>query len=328
MRQSLWFTGVRQQEIRSEPLPTPGPGQLGVTTLLSAISAGTELLLYRGQMPAEMSADASIEALSGTLAFPLKYGYSAVGLVTSLGDRVDAAWLGQRVFAFNPHETGFVISAENAISISEHIESDAAVLLPNMETALSFAMDGAPIIGERVLVLGQGIVGLLTTHLLAQMPLASLTAVDKLAIRRNIALEIGATQTFGIDQPLESDSYDLVYELSGNPAALNTAIDAVAFGGRIVVGSWYGTKRASLDLGGAFHRKHVQIISSQVSTLAPRWQGRWTKARRMQTALQLLPGVNLNLLITQRTPFDSVLDAYRLLDTQPNSHLQTVLTYG
>lgn len=327
-RQALWFTGVRQVALREETLPAIGPGQLGVTTAYSAISAGTELLLYRGQMPQGMAADGAIAALSATVAYPMKYGYSCVGVVTDVGAGVDAAWLGRTVFAFQPHQSFFVAGVEDVIWLEGCVSAETATLLPNMETAVSFVMDGTPVIGERVLIIGQGIVGLLTARILAQMPLGTLTTCDVVPQRRQLSASLSPNISALSPEQVASSSYDLVYELSGNPAALNRAIEAVGFGGRIVVGSWYGTKQAALNLGGDFHRKHVQLLSSQVSTLGPRWHARWTKQRRMAVALAQLAQHDLSALISQRVPFARADSAYALLDGGREQVMQIIFEYG
>ena len=189
-------------------------------------------------------------------------------------------------FAFHPHESHFCASPEALLPVPEGMAPAQAALLPNAETAVNLVMDGAPLVGERVLVMGLGIVGLLTTALLAQFPLAALIAVDPLAQRRRIARRLGASQTLdpggadgaeGLRVALadagEQLGADLIYELSGQPAALDAAVSAAGFDSRIVVGSWYGTKAAALQLGGSFHRNRVRLISSQVSTIAPRLRG-------------------------------------------------------
>lgn len=324
MNRSLWFTAARRVELREEPIPTPGRGELLVKTTCSAISAGTEMLIYRGEAPVELSADSSINSLTSTLEFPLKYGYACVGEVASTGGEVAESWVGKRVFAFNPHEEWFVISAENALEIPAIIPDSIAALLPNMETAVSLVMDGQPVIGENVTVLGLGIVGQLVTRLLSDFPLATLTPIDQNPFREELA------HPFTIQNSSWSAQYsaDLIYELTGNPAALNDALDQATYSTRIVVGSWYGNKTAPLNLGGNFHRNHVQLVSSQVSTLSPRWRGRWTKQRRLKVALSLLQKYDLTHLITHRLPFANAAEAYRRLDGQPEETLQIMLTYS
>ncbi|MGB1249401.1 MAG: zinc-dependent alcohol dehydrogenase [Candidatus Promineifilaceae bacterium] len=321
MRDSLWFVGENSAEIRQSPIPIPNKNELLIETIASAISAGTEMLVYRGQAPAEMSADDTIEALAGTLQFPLKYGYASVGRVIGHGAAVDAEWLGRVVFAFNPHETHFVATPESVLIVPEGISAEIATLLPNMETAVSLVMDGQPVIGERVLVIGQGIVGLLTTLLLNQFPLAQLNALDNYPLRQTKAQQLGASTE------LDDKPFDLIYELTGNPHALNTAIDHIAYNGRIVIGSWYGQKTAPIALGGAFHRSHAQLISSQVSTLNPRWRGRWDKTRRLELAWQSLKQHQPSALITHQHPFQHAPDAYTLLDKTPEQAIQVVLSY-
>ncbi len=331
MRRSLFFTGPRSLELREEAAPEPGPGELRVRSVLSAISPGTELLIYRGEAPHAMAADASIAALSGDLAFPLKYGYACVGVVDATGDGVDAAWLNRRVFAFNPHESVFVAPVGAVHAIPDVIPDEDAAFLPNMESALSFVLDGAPLIGERVAVIGQGVVGLLTTALLTRMSPEALIAVERVAFRRDWAARLGATQVLDPSDGLALDAVreraDLTFELSGAPAALDTAIALTGFGGRVVIGSWYGSKLVTLDLGGRFHRSRIQLRASQVSTLAPELAARWDKARRFAYAWRLLAELKPSRLITQRVAFDDAARAYQLLDAAQHLALQVVLRY-
>lgn len=328
MRHSLYFAGPGRVEVRQEPMPVAGVGQVLVQTAVSAVSAGTEMLLYRGQFPQEMALDETIAALAGGVAYPVKYGYAAVGRVVAVGAGVEDGWLNRLVFAFNPHESHFVADAAQVLPVPAGMSAETAVFLPNMETAVSFVMDGQPMIGEQVLVLGQGVVGLLTTALLAQFPLASLVAIDGYPLRREWSQRLGAHHSLDTSLPLPAGfAADLVYELSSNPAALNAAIEAVRYNGRILVGSWYGNKPATLNLGGKFHRQHLQLISSQVSHIAPQWNGRWDKPRRLTTAWQMLTRLQPQRLITQQVPITQAAHAYHLLDQTPHQVLQLVFSY-
>lgn len=337
IRHSLYFTAPVTAELRAEDLPPPGPGQVLVATILSAISPGTELLVYRGQTPVEMAVDETIAALGGTFGFPLKFGYAAVGRVIGLGLGVAEEWRNRTVFAFNPHETHFVAPVAALHPLPEGIAPEKAVFLPNMETAVSFLMDGRPVIGERVVVIGQGIVGLLTTMLLSDMPLATLVAVDPLSFRREWAERLGATRAIAPDQihpqlglapkDLLPGGADLAFELSGNPQALDLAIAMTGDFGRIVIGSWYGTKPVVVDLGGRFHRAHIRLIGTQVSALAPEWLGRWTKERRLDVAWKMIRRHQPEQLITHRVPFDRAPEAYRLLDEDSAAAVQIVFSY-
>ena len=329
------FTAPFQIELWEEALPEPPPGHAQVRTLLSAVSPGTEMLVYRGQLPAGLALDEGIAALGGGTAYPLKYGYCAVGVVEALGAEVEPGWLGRRIFAFQPHESRFNAPVEALIPLPEGMTPERAVFLPNMETAVNLVMDGAPLVGERVVVLGQGIVGLLTTALLGRTPLERLVALERYPLRQEASLQAGAGACLDPDDPLTMgrlhewmpEGADLCFELSGAPQALDTAIALTGFDGRVVIGSWYGEKRASLDLGGRFHRSRIRLISSQVSTIAPALSGRWTKARRFAVAWEMLRLIQPERLITQRIPIWEAAEAYQLIDQQPGETIQVVFTY-
>jgi len=334
-RRSVYFTAPRSIEIREEPLSEPGLGEAVVQTLLSAISPGTELLVYQGLYPEGLAIDETIDGLKDPFGYPLKYGYSTVGRVIALGPGVDPAWQGRLVIAFNPHESHFIAPLASLIPLPEGMTPETAVFLPNMETAVNFVMDGKPLIGERVVVLGQGIVGLLTTALLAGFPLECLVTLDRYALRRRASLELGVRASLdpgeaGVQDQLHQllpEGADLCYELTGSPAALDQAIDITGFDGRVIIGSWYGQKRLSLDLGGRFHRSRIRLVSSQVSTLAPELTGRWSKGRRFDLAWQMLRRVEPARWITHRFALPDAAQAYQLIDQHPDRSIQVVLTY-
>jgi 2-desacetyl-2-hydroxyethyl bacteriochlorophyllide A dehydrogenase len=338
---ALYFTAPFQVAVREEHVPHPAPGQVLVRTVVSAISPGTELLVYRGQAPTGLPVDETIAALAGDFRFPLKYGYAAVGRVIAVGSPAEQAWRGRLVFAFHPHESLFLSAPADLLPVPAPLSPAEAVFLPNVETAVNFLMDGQPVIGEHVVVFGQGVVGLLTTALLAHFPLARLITLDGYASRRELSLALGAHLSLDagaadllghlrtcFQGPYADAGADLTYELSGNPAALDQAIAVTGFSGRIVIGSWYGQKRADLNLGGRFHRSRIRLISSQVSTIAPEWGGRWTKRRRLQVAWHMLQQLRPAPFITHRFPIEQAAHAYALLDQHPEEAIQVLLTYG
>lgn len=340
IRRSLILTQPREIAVREEELAGPGPGQVLVKTLFSGVSAGTELLVYRGLAPADMAVDAAIAALPGAFAFPLKYGYAAVGRVQNLGPGVPADWQGREVFAFNPHESAFLAAPEVLLPLPAGVAPEEAVFLANLETAVTLALDGRPLLGEQVAVFGQGIVGLLLTTVLARFPLAALVTLDLYPNRRLASESLGATASLDPADPrvmtrlkalLQGDrpypGADLAYELTGEPEALNLALTALGFHGRVVVGSWYGQKQAPLNLGGHFHRQRQQIISSQVSTVEPSLNGRFSKGRILDFAWELLQDIRPARLITHRFPLEEAARAFELLDRQPEEALQVLLTY-
>ena len=334
-RQALYFTGPKQLEVAPEPIPEPGPGQVLVKTRFSGISPGTELLIYRNQFPADVSLDAGIASLAGTFQYPLKYGYAAVGKVVEAGAQVPKEWLERPVFAFHPHESHFLATPEELLPIPPGISPEAATMLPNMETAVNFLLDGAPLLGEQVAVFGQGIVGLLVTALLAKMPLAGLLTLDLFPRRRLISEGLGAQASLDPTEPevfarvraLMADGADLTYEVSGQPAALDQAIEITGYHGRVIIGSWYGRKKAALNLGGTFHRSRIRLISSQVSTIAPELTGRWTKPRILGLAWRMLGEIQPSALITHTFNFSEAASAYALLDEHPGEAVQVLLKY-
>jgi threonine dehydrogenase-like Zn-dependent dehydrogenase len=298
------------------------------------------MLVYRGQAPADMPLDDSLPALDGTFQYPFKYGYSSVGQVVDVGPGVAPAWRDRQVFSFQPHQSFYLAAPSNLLPLPDGVSPDDAVFLPNFETAVNFVMDGRPMIGERVAVFGLGIVGLLTTALLAAHPLDCLAGWDRYPRRRQAARSLGADhlfdpfaqdpdvvrQTLGFYGPEEGrDGFDLLYELSGSPAALNTAISLAGFAARVVIGSWYGTKTAQLDLGGRFHRSRLRLISSQVSSLSPDLLGRWNKDRRIAIAWQHLARLHPARFITHRFPLAEAARAFRLLADHPEETIQVVL---
>jgi 2-desacetyl-2-hydroxyethyl bacteriochlorophyllide A dehydrogenase len=296
--------------------------------------------MYRGQWPVNLPVDETIPALAGTFGYPLKYGYCVVGEVVQAGSHIDSDLLGKTVFSFNPHESHFVAPLDNLVVLPESLSPEEAAFLPNMETAVGFLMDGRPLIGEFVAVFGQGVVGLLTVALLSQFPLGCLVAADKFPLRRDKSAQLGASAVLDPDAPDFMETFkellrahtpdggaDLTYELSGNPSALDQAVAVTGYGGRIIIGSWYGQKRSDVDLGGHFHRSRIRILSSQVSTVAPELTGRWNKARRLGLAIRMLEQARLTPLITHRFSLSRAGEAYALLDEHPDQAIGVILSY-
>jgi threonine dehydrogenase-like Zn-dependent dehydrogenase len=339
-RKSLYFTAPRRLALRRETLPAPSFGQMLVRTVISAISPGTEIMIYRGQAPQDMPRDESIAALAGDFAFPLKYGYAVVGQVASLGPGVSPDWQDRLVFAFHPHESHFLATPDELQMLPSYLSPEDAVFFPNMETAVTFLLDGQPLLGEQVAIFGQGIVGLLLTSLLARWPLSSLVTLDLHAKRRLLSESLGAHLTLDPSSPdLEErlrgylqgagpyPGADLTYEISGNPEALNQAIAITGFHGRVVIGSWYGRKRSDLNLGGRFHRSRVRLIGSQVSSIPPELSGRWNHSRRSNLTWQMLEEVKPARFITHRFPISQAAQAYELIDRHPGEAIQVVLEF-
>ena len=339
-RRSVWFSAPGCVEVREEEVGRPGPGQALVKARLSAISPGTELLFFRGQVPEEMALDETISGLGDAARYPFKYGYASVGEIMAVGPGVAPDWLGRRVFCFHPHESAYLVELDELKPIPEGMAWEDAIFLPNMETAINFVMDGAPLVGETAAVFGLGVVGLLTSAVLAQMPLSLLVGLDPLPNRREEAARLGAglcldpAQADGLAQAVNAaqaagspGGVDLAFECSGAPRALDQAIAVTGYAGRIVIGSWYGKKPVALNLGGTFHRSRIRLISSQVSTLAPELSGRWSKQRRFGAAWEQIRRIRPAKWVTQRFEIGEAQQAYRLLDEGGGEAVQVVLEY-
>ena len=326
-RKTVYFTAPRQVELREEPLPDLGADEVLVETICSSISAGTEMLVYRDQFPHLKDTH---DDLSSELKYPLAYGYACVGRIKEMGEKVDKALRNRLVFGFQPHASSFVCHPSSLIFLPAFLPVEACSFLPNMETAVNLIQDGAPILGERVLVLGQGVVGLLVASLLKEFPLEALVTSDCYELRRKASRAIGITDSF---DPESNETgghhdFDLSFELSGSPPALDDAIARTRFSGRVVIGSWYGQKRAPIDLGGAFHRSRIKLISSQVSTIAPELSGRWDKGRRFEVALEALKRIQPDKWITHRFAIEDAAQAYQLLDQNPQETIQVIFNHS
>ncbi|MES3161817.1 MAG: zinc-binding alcohol dehydrogenase [Halorubrum sp.] len=326
--EALYFTAPETVEHRPVTVGSPTADELLVDTRVSAISAGTELLVYHDETPSGVPVDETIDGLDGEFTYPLKYGYAAAGVVTEVGDDVDPRWIGRTAFGFAPHQTRFCARPESVVALPDGMSLETGALLPSVETATNLVLDAAPRIGERAVVFGAGVIGQCVTETLASFPLAELTVVDPIEQRRELASEAGADRVVTPETVTdEVDDADLVVELSGDPTALDDAIDVVGYDGRIVVGSWYGSKREPIDLGGRFHRDRIDIVSSQVSTIDPELRGRWDRERRMEVTLDRLGQIDTERLVTDRIPFENAANAYERLDAAPDATMQVVLEY-
>ncbi|MGQ9926324.1 MAG: zinc-dependent alcohol dehydrogenase [Chloroflexaceae bacterium] len=330
--QAVWIVAPRQVAIRSEIAPPPAPDQVRIAALVSAISHGTEMLVYRGQVDPGLPLD--LPTLAGSFALPIKYGYASVGRVLDVGAEVRHLAPGDLVFALHPHQSVYVVPAALVTRLPPDLDPALGVFFANTETALNVAHDAAPLLGETAVVFGQGVVGLLITQTLRLAGAARVIAVEPDPARRALALTVGADAALApgpeLADAVRAHNYgrlaDLAVEVSGAPAALQAALDTVLDEGAVVVASWYGRKPVTLDLGGRFHRGRLRLRSSQVGRLAPEAAPRWDHARRAATVAALLPRLHLAPLQGPRLPLERAEEAYRLVDA--GAAVQVVLTYG
>jgi 2-desacetyl-2-hydroxyethyl bacteriochlorophyllide A dehydrogenase len=333
MPEAVWFGGPQRVEIRQEPGAPVGPDDVRVRSRVSGLSAGSELLVYRGDAASDLRPD--LPTVSGDFGFPIKFAYASVGHVIEVGSRVARLAVDDLVFVHHPHQTEFVVPADAPIRLPEGLPPDVGVFAANLETAVTVVLDANPRLGEAVLVSGQGVVGLLITMLLRRVGATPIVTVDLHERRRAASSAAGADHVLSVDVDLvdtvldltDGRGVDVAIEASGNPAALQACIDAAGFAGTVVVASWYGTRDVSLNLGGRFHRRRQRIVSSQVSTLDPALAPRWDRARRSSVVSGLLQELPLEPLITHRFPLDRAAAAYELLDRDPGECVQVVLDY-
>ena len=331
MATAVWFPAARSVELRSEDLPEPRPDEVRIRAVLSAISHGTEMLVYRGEVDPDLALD--LPTLVGGYAFPLKYGYANVGRVLARGRDVPNVREGDLVFALHPHQDEYVIRGSLVRPLAHGTAPEQGVFLANLETAINVILDAKPRLGEVVAVFGQGVVGLLIAQLLRRSG-ARVVAVEPSALRRSFALRCGVEavvtpgETAALRELTSGRGADVAIDASGSPSALQEAIDCVASEGTVVVCSWYGEKRVPLDLGGRFHRGRIRLISSQVGRIDPSLAPRWDRERRLELAMSLFDDLVLADLITHRFPFTRAAEAYALLDDRPAETVQVVLDYA
>jgi threonine dehydrogenase-like Zn-dependent dehydrogenase len=296
---SLWYSGVGRAEIRDEPLPELGSGEIRVRALYSAISRGTERLIFQGRVPPSEYERMRAPFMSGDFPFPVKYGYAMVGRV----ERGPAELEGRLVFALHPHQSVFTLPAEAAVPVPENVPPARAVLAANMETALNAMWDARPGPADRIAVVGAGVIGALVAWLCGRLPGAQATLIDVAGSRAGLARALGIG--FAAPEAAAGDC-DLVVHASGSAAGLATSLNLAGDEATVLELSWYGTNEVAVPLGGAFHSRRLKLVSSQVGRVAPSHRARWMHRRRLAAALDLLTEPALDVLLAPAIAFDDL----------------------
>jgi len=296
---ALWYTKPGQAELRTERLVPPAPGEARVATEFSAISRGTERLVAQGEVPQSEWSRMRAPMQAGTFPFPIKYGYSAAGIVTAGSDKL----VGRRVFALHPHQDYFQGPEDQLLAIPDAVPSRRAVLAANMESALNAHWDAGTSPGDRVVVIGAGIVGLLVAYLARRIAGTDVTIVDVDPARTPTAEALGLKFTDPRNVPADNR---IVFHTSATEAGLDAAMEASAFEGRIIELSWYGARPVTISLGAAFHSRRLRIISSQVGHVAPSHRSQITHRDRLERALALLSDPALDVLVSQSVTFNEL----------------------
>lgn len=285
-----WTTGHGLGEFRSEPLRSPGPDEASVRTLWTGISRGTETLVARGMVPPSEHERMRAPFQDGDFPFPVKYGYLSVGVV----EEGPVALRGQTVFALLPHQSRYVVPAGALVPVPSGVPARRAVLAGAVETAVNVLWDAAPVIGDRVLIVGAGMIGCALARLACGIPGAEVTVVDVDHAKQRIVEALGARFAAAADPPEEAD---VVIEASGSGAGLQFALRSAPTDGEVVVASWYRAGPMPLELGADFHSRRLRIRSSQVGAVAANRRGRRTTQDRLTLALRLLEDPAFDFLL-------------------------------
>jgi threonine dehydrogenase-like Zn-dependent dehydrogenase len=318
---AFWTLGPGQGEIRPIRLPAPGPEDVLVRTLRSGVSRGTETLVFRGAVPIDQYAAMRAPFQEGDFPGPMTYGYLSVGVV----ERGPSELLGRTVFCLHPHQTAYVVPADAVTVVPDDVPPERAVLAGTVETALNALWDSPPLIGDRISVVGGGMVGCCVARLLARMPSVRVELVDINGTRAETAAALGVDFALPTDA---TEGRDLVVHTSASSEGLQLSVDLLADEGTVLDLSWYGDAPVQLWLGGSFHSGRLGIRASQVGKVAPARRGRRSAAERLALALDLLRDPAFDALVTGSSCFDELPDVMASLSDGSLPALCHTITYG
>lgn len=299
----FWVRSPGRGEIRTADLGPGAAGEVLVRALYSGISRGSESLVFRGEVPPSQYGAMRAPFQEGDFPGPVKYGYCSVGEVLAAPEGRASALVGRRVFCLYPHQDLYRVPPDALAVVPEDVPPGRAVLAANMETAVNALWDGGPSPGDVVVVIGAGVVGLLVAWLCRQLPGTRVTVADVDPSREPVARELGLDFR---DRPPADAGADLVFHASGSPEGLAAGLSVAGVEGTVVELSWYGTRSVPLPLGEEFHSRRLTVRSSQVGRIPPARAPRWSHARRLGLALDLLRDPRLDVLITGESDFDAL----------------------
>ncbi|HSD03001.1 MAG TPA: zinc-binding alcohol dehydrogenase [Gaiellales bacterium] len=318
---AFWLRTPGCGEIRPVRLPDPGRDDVVVRTMCSGVSRGTETLVFRGGVPPAQYATMRAPFQEGEFPAPVKYGYLSVGAV----EEGPAHLRGRMVFCLHPHQTAYVVPAASVSVVPEGVPAARAVLAGTVETAVNALWDAAPLVGDRVTVVGAGMVGCCVARLLQRFPGVDVTLVDVDPGRADVAAALGVD--FALPDGA-ADGRDLVVHTSATSAGLQRSLELLAPEGTVIDLSWYGDAAVRLSLGGAFHSGRLGIRASQVGTLSPARGARRTTADRLALALDLLRDPAFDVLLTGESPFEELPEVMPRLAAGSLAAICHTITYG
>lgn len=322
---AFWTVAPGRGELRRETLPPLRDGDVLVRSLYSAISRGTESLVFRGEVPPSEYQRMRAPFQQGDFPAPVKYGYINVGVVEAGCGAQAQALVGRRVFCLYPHQQAYVVPATAVVALPDAVPSARAVLAANLETAINAIWDASPTLGDRIAVVGGGVLGALVTWLCARIPGTEVELIDLDPSRAALATALGAG--FALPDGARGNC-DLVIHASGAPAGLARALELAGDEATVLEMSWYGQRSVALALGEAFHARRLTLRSSQVGRLPPRQAPRWTYRRRMELALSLLVDSLPDVLISGESDFASLPDTLQRLSSAPAGALCHRIRYA
>ena len=296
---AFWLRAPGVGEIRPVTLPKPGRDEVMVRTLRSGVSRGTETLVFRGGVPPGQYAAMRAPFQEGDFPGPVKYGYLNVGAV----EQGPAELRGRTVFCLYPHQSAYVVPAHSVTVVPDDVPHARAVLAGTVETAVNAVWDARPLLGDRVAVVGAGMVGCCVARVLSRFPEVQVTLVDVDPGRAEVAAALGVDFALPADAPGERD---LVVHASATSAGLERSLELLAPEGTVIELSWYGDREVRVSLGGAFHSRRLGIRASQVGTISPARGERRTTADRLSLALQLLRDPAFDALVTGQSHFSEL----------------------
>lgn len=322
---AFWTVAPGRGELRRETLPPLRDGDVLVRSLYSAISRGTESLVFRGEVPPSEYQRMRAPFQQGDFPAPVKYGYINVGVVEAGCGAQAQALVGRRVFCLYPHQQAYVVPATAVVALPDAVPSARAVLAANLETAINAIWDASPTLGDRIAVVGGGVLGALVAWLCARIPGTEVELIDLDPSRAALATALGAG--FALPDGARGNC-DLVIHASGAPAGLARALELAGDEATVLEMSWYGQRSVALALGEAFHARRLTLRSSQVGRLPPRQAPRWTYRRRMELALSLLVDSLPDVLISGESDFASLPDTLQRLSSAPAGALCHRIRYA
>jgi 2-desacetyl-2-hydroxyethyl bacteriochlorophyllide A dehydrogenase len=318
--QAFWLLAPGRGEIRPVALSDPGPDEVVVRTIVSGISRGSETLVFEGRVPPDQYAAMRAPFQEGDFPAPVKYGYLNVGTV----EHGPAELRGRTVFCLYPHQTAYVVPAAAVTVVPDGVPPARAVLTGTVETAVNILWDAAPLVGDRVTVVGAGMVGCCVARLLSRFPAVDVTLVDVDPGRAEVAAALDLK--FALPTDAAGDR-DLVVHASATSEGLQRSLDLLAPEGTVIDASWYGDEEVRLSLGGAFHSRRLAIRASQVGTLSPARSGRRTNSDRLALALDLLHDPAFDVLVTEKSRFAELPDVMTRLAAGTLPALCHTITY-